>query len=91
MTTLQNARLAHRDSHQFTTMKTQPEIINGLSEAEETKRGELLVSFLKLKESKQETAHGKISFDPPRYSTEWGTKTALGIFRSIEAIIKSGE
>lgn len=62
-----------------------------LTEAEETKRGAILASMLSLKEAKQETAHGKLPFDPPRYSTEWGTKTALGLFRSIERIVIDGE
>lgn len=59
-----------------------------LTDAEEMKRGETLVKFLGLREAKQETAHGKISFDPPRYSTEWGTKTALGLFRCVTSIVE---
>lgn len=62
-----------------------------LSETEERRRGELLVRLLNLRESKQETAQGKLSFDPPRYSTESGTKTALGLFRTIQRVVLDGE
>ena len=59
------------------------EIFNGLTEAEETRRGELLADVLNLKPHKK--------FTPPRYETKWGTKTALGLFRTIERIVKNGE
>lgn len=62
-----------------------------LTEAEEAKRGAVLASMLNLKEAKQTTAHGVLPFDPPRYSTEWGTKTALGLFRTIKRIVEDGE
>ena len=51
-----------------------------LSEAEETKRGELLVYVLNLMPSHEVN----------RYCTEWGTKTPLGIFRLVKRIIEEG-
>lgn len=62
-----------------------------LTEAEETARGTELVRVLNLREAKQETAQGKLSFDPPRYSTDGGTKTALGIFRTVAAIVEGSK
>lgn len=51
-----------------------------LTEQEETKRGELIAQVLKLKK-------GKDGY----YKTDWGAKTALGLFRTIERIVKDGE
>jgi len=68
--------------------------VNGtfeISEAEEARRGEMIVQLLNLREAKQETAHGKLSFDPPRYSTEVGTKTALGLFRTMRRLVEEGQ
>ena len=53
-----------------------------LSEAEETRRGQLLIDVLHLKRCKAE---------PGRYDTEWGTKTALGIYRTVQRIVLDGE
>lgn len=53
-----------------------------ISEQEETRRGEILVRVLKLKESKR-----KRGMIPPRYDTTYGTKTALGLFRVVQGIV----
>ena len=53
-----------------------------ISEQEETRRGELLAEILHLKRSKTECG---------RYLTVWGTKTALGIYRTVERIVLDGE
>jgi len=50
-----------------------------LSEQEQTKIGEQLVKALKLK---RDTEH------KDRYQTTWGTKTPLGVYRTIEGIIE---
>lgn len=63
---------------------------NSISEAEETRRGLLLVQILNLKEARQTTAQGSLHFDPPRYSTDWGTKTALGVYRIVANVVQSG-
>lgn len=47
-------------------------------EAEEKRRGELLARVLRLK-----PVRGK----PDRYGTEWGDKTALGLYRTVARII----
>lgn len=60
-----------------------------LTEAEETKRGTALVEMLELLPMRQTQAeirtHGR------RYRTSWGTKTALGLFRSVKRIVEDGE
>lgn len=58
-----------------------------LTEAEETARGQKLVELLALKKSTQTDSQNR-RFDPPRYETAWGTKTALGLFRSIAAVME---
>lgn len=64
------------------TTKTQ------LTESEETKRGELLAQVLELKPCKLDNGE---RLDPPRYHTKWGTKTALGLFRTVARIVEDGE
>lgn len=63
-----------------------PEIQTDISEAEETKRGELIALVLGLKPSKAYR-----NSNPVRYETEWGTKTPLGLFRTIQSIVINGE
>jgi hypothetical protein len=53
-----------------------------LTETEETRRGELIARILKLKHSREY---------PDRYNTEWGTKTALGLFRIMARLVEDGE
>lgn len=55
-----------------------------LTEQQETKRGELLAEVLQLRLIRS----GK---DAGRYRTTWGTKTALGLYRTVERIILDGE
>ena len=53
-----------------------------IAEEEERRRGQMLADALKLKK------------DPDykdRYETAWGTKTALGLFRTIKDIIERGK
>jgi hypothetical protein len=56
-------------------------ISDQLTEEEEKKRGEAIVLVLALKEAR-DIESGK-RFNPPRYHTEHGTKTALGLFRTL--------
>jgi len=61
----------------------QAEVLNSvLTEAEEMRRGNLLAHVLKLRRDVEYS---------DRWQTEWGTKTALGLFRSVERIIRDGE
>jgi hypothetical protein len=53
-----------------------------INETEETRRGELIVQILMLEPSRRESG---------RYETEWGTKTPLGLYRTIKRIIEKGE
>ena len=53
-----------------------------LTEQEQQRRGEMLVSILNLRKEKGYA---------DRYKTEWGNKTALGLFRMVERIILDGE
>ena len=55
-----------------------------LTEAEELKRGELIATVLNVKR----IAKGP---DAGRFNTEWGTKTALGLFRTVARIVQDGE
>jgi hypothetical protein len=59
-------------------MNTEQEI----SEAEETRRGEELCRVLKLRREPGETG---------RYRTAWGSKTPLGIFRTVKRLVLDGE
>lgn len=52
-----------------------------ISEAEEARRGQLLAEILGL----------KLKRGTDRYSTTWGDKTALGLFRLVERIMLDGE
>lgn len=56
--------------------------ITELTEAQETRRGELLAKVLKLRKDREH---------PDRYVTEWGTKTPLGLFRAVSRIVADGE
>ena len=47
-----------------------------LSEEEQARRGEAIAKALRLKRDPDY---------PDRYTTEWGTKTALGLFRTLQA------
>jgi len=44
--------------------------------------GEALVNILRLKEDKSE------NYNPKRYVTAWGNKTALGIYETVKRIIE---
>jgi len=65
-------------------MKT--EIITTISEAEETRRGELIAQVLGLKPDREYRNSSLV-----RYVTEWGTKTSLGLFRTMQRIVIDGE
>jgi hypothetical protein len=56
-----------------------------VSEAEELRRGELLAEVLHLRKRKGPTD------SEPRYQTTWGSKTALGLYRTVERIVLDGE
>ena len=53
-----------------------------IDEKEMQRRGEMLISILGLKKAKGYA---------DRVNTEWGTKTALGVYRMVERIILDGE
>lgn len=55
-----------------------------LNEQEATRRGELLAEVLHLRLIRSGS-------DAGRYQTTWGTKTALGLYRTVERIILDGE
>ncbi len=61
-----------------------------ITEEQETERGIKLVAFLKLKEATHVPYGSKRAkkYSPPRYYTDWGTKTALGVYRCVEAIME---
>ena len=44
--------------------------------------GESLVNILRLKEDKSE------NYNPKRYVTAWGNKTALGIYETVKRIME---
>lgn len=58
------------------------QILEELTEAEETRRGELLCQVLHLRKDRE---------NPRRYLTTWGSKTQLGIFRAVARIVTDGK
>lgn len=59
-----------------------------LTEEQEQAIGEALVEAFGLKEAKHGTHPRNLkSYDPPRYYTQWGTKTALGVARTAYGIL----
>ena len=50
--------------------------------------GEALAALFNLKEAKNESRQ---PYQPKRYLTEWGTKTALGLYLSARRIIRETE
>lgn len=79
-------RLAVAAALNFPPMKTNP--LDSIPEAVEQSRGAQLVAVLGLKPARDQ--HGK-PFVPPRYRTGHGLKTALGLFRTVAAIVQDGE
>ena len=53
-----------------------------ITEQEEIRRGELIAEVLCLRRSPREQ---------DRYLTAWGTKTDLGLFRTVKRIIEEGK
>lgn len=53
-----------------------------ITENEERRRGELLIELLGLKFTKQY---------PDRVETSGGTKTTLGLYRTVKRLIETGE
>lgn len=51
-----------------------------LTEAEEIRRGQLMAEILGLRENANR-----------QYRTQWGTKTALGLFRTMKRIVEEGK
>ncbi len=49
-----------------------------ITEAEETRRGLMLAEVLRIKKARGEK---------DRFDTEWGTKTALGLYRTVARIV----
>jgi hypothetical protein len=58
--------------------------IEEMPEDEERKRGEEIARVLSLKPARDD--NGK-RYSPPRYNTAHGTKTALGLFRTLAHLI----
>lgn len=59
-----------------------------ISEEEEAKRGQKLADTFYLKEAFRDDQTGRVSWEPKRYRTEGGTKTALGIYRTAKSILE---
>lgn len=57
-----------------------------LTEAEQTARGQEIARVLQLKHARDQ--NGK-RYKPERYNTTHGTKTALGLFRTLEHLLAS--
>lgn len=55
-----------------------------LTTEQKTARGLVIAQFLGLKPAKN--GDGK-HYNPERYNTQWSTKTALGLFESIERLM----
>lgn len=53
-----------------------------------TEIGEKLAEILMLKEDKGDFKNGKTGYNPKRYKTTWGNKTALGLYETIKRIIE---
>ena len=56
-----------------------------VDEQEETRRGALLAEVLALKPIRNSE-----SGENGRYRTHWGTKTELGLYRTVKRIIEEG-
>lgn len=61
-----------------------------LTEEEEIKRGEEIARVLHLKQALyyDGTSRGK-RWNPARYYTTHGTKTALGLFRTVQCLVET--
>lgn len=70
-------------------MKTQE--IETITEEQEIERGIEIARVLQLKPAKyyDGSSRGK-AYNPPRYETTHGTKTALGLFRTMQCLIERG-
>jgi hypothetical protein len=53
-----------------------------LTEAQEAERGALIAEVLQLRRNPREQ---------DRWSTTWGTKTDLGLFRTVKRLIEEGK
>ncbi len=58
-----------------------PMAIRRIDEAEETKRGEALIDILYLRPIRSGPDYGRVP-------TTWGTKTPIGLFRTVKRIIE---
>ena len=61
------------------------------AEARAARQGEAIAQLLQLREARDE--NGK-RYTPKRYATTWGSKTAVGIYNTVETIaemMKKGE
>ena len=56
--------------------------MNTITEEEEKRRGELIADVLMLHRNPREQ---------DRYSTAWGTKTDLGLYRTVKRKIEEGK
>lgn len=66
-------------------------IFNALPEHSEQQIGQRIIELMQLKEAKTgNSPRGLKSYDPPRYYTASGTKTALGVFRCVVGSIMDG-
>ncbi len=58
------------------------QIYPDLCEQEQIRRGELIAEVLNLKRDREHR---------DRYCTTWGTKTAMGLFLTIERLVRDGQ
>ncbi len=63
-------------------MDKNQEAVTPISDSEELLRGKQIVEFLELKPDRELSKNGV-----NLYKTSWGTKTELGLFRSLKRII----
>lgn len=57
-------------------------MVKQLTEAEETRRGELIAEVLGLRRNPREQ---------DRWLTTWGTKTSIGLFRTMKRLVEEGK
>jgi len=66
----------------YTLQKREGLIMENLDVSDKIVIGQSLVNILRLKEDKSE------NYNPKRYITAWGNKTALGIYETVKRIME---
>lgn len=63
-----------------------PESRNPMTEEEETRRGQIIADGLYLRADRAPDSRGD-----QRYLTQWGSKTALGLYRTMKRAVLEGD